>query len=658
MLQLIDRARDYLLAGGYSVRRSHPGFLDLERATPTNCDRILLWSDDTGAGDEPAHTQASGQDQDAREAALQESFEREMRQAPGATGLYLVDRRLGLSQQFISAAKGLLGEDGGIRTPIEFFDSAYKVDALEGRRARSALSDLLAKEQRTRRVQQSFFIRNGLKPEERRSEAGDLASYLQQAIQEPGPKLRIIEGSAGCGKTFAFNALVASLHRDFIEAKRARQCGRRPIVFLPGHLRASDVGYVDDVIAAVMETDAAEAVSADQFRWLLHHGHAVWLFDGLDEFYAGNNDFFSFLGEALSARGSEAQFLLCTRDSLLSSNEALRSFVDERLAAGSDVEIYELAPWNGNSWIELARLELESRGLGSARAELPAQFRASLERSPELADLAQLPFYCRILFELFLERETLDVDQFAVIQFLVDRMVDREQEKNIFRWQDFVDVESLAAVVEQEVAKHGLEVPPGFDARGLLEQLLAEEGRDILIELIGSIAYRKCRLANGADARDGVSAGEIEQQTMLSNMPFTIGSEVAGRLRRVLTHFALFSPGTNAGFIDFTHPILAEYLAARQAFKVLQREILSFKDINGSEDGDPLEAGVVERAMSRAVGTTSFRPDSLFGRAFAREIRRDPELRTYLSDSGVQFIGERLNADSWLSSSELSPNAG
>ncbi len=89
------------------------------------------------------------------------------------------------------------------------------------------------------------------------------------------------------GKSVAFNALVAALHNGFVVAKNARQAAPRPIVFLPGHLRGRRVGYVDDILAAVAETDVAELTSPEHFKWLLKTGRSVWMFDGLDEFYGG-----------------------------------------------------------------------------------------------------------------------------------------------------------------------------------------------------------------------------------------------------------------------------------------------------------------------------------------------------------------------------------
>jgi hypothetical protein len=46
----------------------------------------------------------------------------------------------------------------------------------------------------------------------------------------------------------------------------------------------------DDIIAAVAETDIAELTTAEQFKWLLRSGHAVWMFGALDEFCSGGRE--------------------------------------------------------------------------------------------------------------------------------------------------------------------------------------------------------------------------------------------------------------------------------------------------------------------------------------------------------------------------------
>jgi hypothetical protein len=622
MSRLTPFARAYLEAAGYEVRRSEDDFLDMER-TGTAPGRLLVWTGD-GAR---AVSGLGGLFRSGREAAeklLLDAFAREMRAASHASGFYLVESRQGLSQPFVSEATRLLGEEGGIRTPVEFFDAPYRIDNRDARRARSALAELLTKAEARPRVAQPFYVRRGVAPESRKRGAADLVAFLETSIREQhdGPKLRIIEGSAGSGKTVAFTALVASLYRDFVDAKRARRSCRRPVVFLPSHLRGGRVGYVRDVIAAVAQTDIADVTSPEQFRWLLMNGFSIWMFDGLDEFYDGSPDFLSFIEEALSAPGSKAQFILCTRDSLMSSNRALREFVERHLAKGSaDVQVYDLAPWTADAWRQMARIELENATTNGSGARRVEDFVTAVESSKEMSALAGLPFYCTLLLERFKKDGALPKDEFDALEFLVERMVDREHGKDIFRWQDYVDLELLAVTIEQEMSRRGLPMPAGFEARGVVAHLLNAEGRDILFELIGSIAHEQRRAPEKAAGSDGLDADALRQLSGLANVAISLNDEVVRRLQTVIVQFAFFGPGRKSGSVDFTHQITADYLAARYAASLLKRELIG--PDGGELSRDP---AVLTRAMRKAVGSMEILPHSLFCRALARQIRNDAKL--------------------------------
>lgn len=626
MRPLIHSACEYLAAGGYTVCRNSDDLLELERPKGDDVEKILIWGHQhTDNADNNCRKVGQSTDNE-RERLLLESFRREMQSTADAIGYCVVDRKLGLSKTFISEAKKALGENGGILTPIEFFDLAYRVDGIEGKRNRSVMGDLLIKADTTRRVTQPFYQQTSLSQEDRIHHDGDIVDHLHRATQLPGPKLRILQGSAGGGKTVAFNALVSSLFAEFIAAKRARRESRRPIAFLPHHLRNENIGYVDDVIAGVMNTDAAEAVTTKQFRWLLRNGKSIWLFDGLDEFYAGSEDFLSFLREELTAPDSDAQIVLCTRDSLMNSSAALRSFVEERMESGNEIEIYGVLPWTGDAWHKLAKLESEFRNLGSEDRDLADEFRKAIETSPILRELARLPFYCRLLFEIFADHRSLDVDEFSVIEFLLRRILDREQGKNIFRWKDFVDVDQLTSMIRQEFSRFGIDETAELQPRDMLEKFFVEEGREILLEVLETIAHEQYLKINNIDRREEIAVEDVRRLPGLSD----VRSDIADRLRTTLAQLALFGPGRSAGYIDFTHPILAEYLAARHAAKLLKREILMSISANGSEEGGAVNQCIIKGAMKNALGKSDYDPGSVFGRAFARQISDDPELYAFL----------------------------
>ncbi len=356
-------ARGYLMAGGYRVRRETATFLDLEHpeARAGRPARLLVWSESKPLTKSDALTAAERAEREKRERALLAEFQEQMAAAPGATGYYLVPSTQGLSKPFNDGAKKML--HGGVRVPVQFFDTDYKADDTSGSKVRSVLGTVLATAEKVRRAAQPFLIRRGLGPNDRAPAKGDLVEHLDTAMRDPGQgaRIRFIDGAAGSGKTMAFNALLGLSFKEFKAAKAGHVRSRRPIAFLPEHIRdEAAIGYVDDVLDAASDADMAQAVEPEQLRWLLKHGHATWMFDGLDEFYAGNNDFFEFLDKEVSDPASQAQFIVCARDSLLSSSEAMRGFIERQLERGGAVEIYELAPWDAQCWAQLAWLELEN----------------------------------------------------------------------------------------------------------------------------------------------------------------------------------------------------------------------------------------------------------------------------------------------------------
>lgn len=659
MRTIAQDARSYLEAGGYRLRRAEADFLDFEGdAESPLSQRILLWSDGETNAPSTELDDAQRARRQVAEEALLHRFAVEMERAPGATGCYLVASRLGYSQRFISEATRILGTTGGVRVPIEFFDAPYKIERAEARRARSALANVLALAGNVRRVAQPFSLQAGRSGTERIEPGSDLVEHLETAIRDPhsGPRLRVIDGPAGSGKTIAFNALALALFEEFVAAKKARHEGVRPVLFLPEHLRGAGIGYVDDIITAVTESDMAAPTTREQFKWLLMNGHALWMFDGLDEFYAGGNDFFSFVEEALNAPGSKAQFIICARDSLLSSSPAMRTFVDRQLAAGHSTEIYELSPWTSDAWRQLAWLELEQGRAGAANSDRVNTFVASLERSSEIAAMARLPFYCRVLLSHFGQNGAMPHDEFDVLELLVDSMIRREHGKRVFQWQDFVDVESLAQALEDEFDRQELPGPSGDKLEEAICCLLDEQAPELLFELIGGLAHKLCRMGQAGDDALGFSADEARDLISFGRAPQAGDGDdgVLLRLRTTLVRFAFFGPGRKVGSLDFTHEILAEYFAARYAVLKIER---SLRNLAGQFGDRAVQAALASftDTVCRAVGTCEVETGSLFHRYFVRQTEKSPALREglllALKRGGIgpahvrDFLALLLNAD-------------
>jgi hypothetical protein len=484
------------------------------------------------------------------------------------------------------------------------------------------------------RAAQPFRIRRGLGPDDFVAGAADLVKHLETALRDPvqGARLIVVDGAAGSGKTVAFNALLHAAFEEFKEAKAQRVPARRPIAFLPEHIRGEAIGYVDDVLEAAAESDMALPVESEQLRWLVKHGFTTWMFDGLDELYDGDNDFIENLEAELADPGSQAQILVCARDSLLSSSERVRGFIERQLARGGPVEIYELAPWDRRAWGEIAWLELEHGRSGAEDSRKVKQFVSALEGSATLADLARLPFYCTVMLETFKAGKGMPKDEFELLQSIVDRMMEREHGKDIFRWRDFVDMDTLAEAIEEIAAEESpvpraRSLPPDAilaSTRAELEKVLDGEGRGALFELIEALAHQHRRTPDGGGTAGGLSVDDLRDFYGRLYASGSLDDDETERLLRVLVQFAFFGQGRRAGSVDFTHHILADYLAARYAVRLLRNAAEA--EAAGRR---PSLSDATRRVSSfrQAIGTAPYQPGSLFHRYIAAQLRREPALR-------------------------------
>ena len=88
-----------------------------------------------------------------------------------------------------------------------------------------------------------------------------------------------------------------------------------------------------------------------------------------------------------------------------------------------------------------------------------------------------------------------------------------------------------------------------------------------------------------------------------------------------LVQFAFFGPGRSEGTVDFAHPFLADYLAARYAVSMLRKQCEASRR---AKHVNPVPA------VRQAIGTVEVKPGSIFHRYFVRELQRDKELRAFL----------------------------
>ncbi|MEO1293021.1 MAG: hypothetical protein AAFV62_09360, partial [Pseudomonadota bacterium] len=164
-------------------------------------------------------------------------------QGKGAQGRIpiVVTSRRGLSSDDM---KRLVAAGGSVLFPIQFIDWYFRRDQSgEGDEGASRIDDKLRRmvDQdliRTRAPQPFRYLRDlSANPADEApvADGSDLFKTLFDALTEPveKPKLRVICGHAGVGKTVLVNVLVDRLRTAFNEAKAANRPGLRPLFFSP-----------------------------------------------------------------------------------------------------------------------------------------------------------------------------------------------------------------------------------------------------------------------------------------------------------------------------------------------------------------------------------------------------------------------------------------
>jgi len=110
------------------------------------------------------------------------------------------------------------------------------------------------------------------------------------------------------------------------------------------------------------------------------------------------------------------------------------------------------------------------------------------------------------------------------------------------------------------------------------------------------------------------------------------------RHERVLTaivQFAFFGAGKKAGAVDFSHPILAEHLAAGYALVLLRRaaeRLAAVADASGLSRAATLKASV-----RQALGTAKLEPGSVFCRTLQRGLLRQAPLAAVIEGAHGLF---------------------
>lgn len=600
----------FLAADGYAVERPAAHcFAGVREEAGSPTQRRYVWFTDPVAGVVP---DADG---------LLADFAAAREQLDASSQAFFVTPSLeGIGTAFRqqAAASGI-----GVRVPVQFFDTPYKADddgafgAGRGREARSVF-DAFVREHRNldkARVPQPFEALSALGGAVGGFAAGeDLLAHLAAEMTEApeGPRLTIVMGNAGAGKSVLFASLFSLLNRQFSAEKKAQRSASRPVLFLPEHIRDCSVATLDGLLEAVAATDAASATRPSLMRFLNRAGFTTWMFDGLDEFFAGETDFVEALAASLTP-GSRAQTLICTRDSLLTSSSGLRDLIDRHIGDGR-VRLYELARWQRPSQRALAFVRRVGRLPKPDEVGEPANvadFLAVLDRSEAAAELATLPFYCDLLLAEGAKEADSPKDELDLLARVVDGLIDREAGKLEggelgFRWDVFSGAENFVEMAEM-VEAWGADAFAGARDRERLQAALEAIGRDRLMELIEGIAHQMRMTVAYPNEVQGLATEDIED---LANFYLDVGvaPTLEPRVLLAVVQLAFFGPGDGEGQVRFAHEIVADYLAARHAMRMIRSH---------PESAD---------AIGQALGVRRDLDRSIILRFLARELGEAPEL--------------------------------
>ena len=361
---------------------------------------------------------------------------------PDARSTVLTKSRAGFSRDLLSE---LSAERVTVVVPVQFFDAAFKVE--EAPKTVSAIASIRQQAANEKRVPQPFRLEGdatGSRPD-------DLFNELLTELANPdGPRIRLVVGRAGIGKSVLFRALFGRLYQGFLESKNRQRMHPRPIPLLPEHLKGSHVTRTKNLIQNFLHDDVASPILPATFEWLLVNGFATWLFDGLDELYAGDSNFFDDLFDLVGEVNSKAQITIWCRDSILTTSDAFAEFQD--VCADLDIlRIFYLSEWERRNKRHFACVKLGSDPKASRDAdpEEVKEFLKVIDSDETLRSISGLPFYCDQLFQQSLDGELYSVgDDVELLNTIIDKMIDREMGKGLLHQSDF-ERNGLAEWMEQ-----------------------------------------------------------------------------------------------------------------------------------------------------------------------------------------------------------------
>lgn len=511
---LQGQVESYLQSAGFSLLNTKEGFVIADKgALGGERESLLIWIPiDRSRKRRLSQT----------EAALLDEIEAEIPNYGGARCFVLVPNLEGLSRDFRTEARRLGVK---IRAPVQFFDAPFRFE--DAPETASAIQTLRYECQPSRRVPQPYSILEDQEPQV----TGDdlLVTLRDELIRASGPRLRIVVGTAGAGKSILFQNLFSLIYDHFLERKKSINLFPRPVPFIPDYLRDVYSLRTSDLINAFLRSDVAAPVTPETFEWMVVHGYSSWFFDGLDELYAGDVEFFDNLLDLLTRPGSKAQILIFCRDSLLTTNDGFSRFLED-FPPGIDttVKMYRLENWERRSKRSMAWLHFEGRAHKKKEkdTERVSQFLTQISTSPTLTQITGVPYYCCLLLDSFENGNIKDFkDDFSVVKHAVDSIVDREMKKGLLSLDYF-----------------------------------EKEGLNLWLESTALDAWQS--------NFSGFSSQDVEDYAELV-LRLELSPEERSNAVMSLTQFPLFAPGLRPGTVNFKHELVAEYLVGRHLARLI-----------------------------------------------------------------------------------------
>jgi len=508
---LLEEAREFLVARDLAVEERDRNFLVAQQpGLAGERDVTCVWVLTSEAW--------RGRDQDLVEEEILNRFKGASAKFRGSRLYLLVDTTEGLSADFRNEAKRRFG--ASIVVPSLFFDTPFKWDL--ARETGSAARDLvrIGQDFEQRRVPQSYVRLDA------RGRGDDLASDIladiDAAARDLEPVIWFVVAPAGQGKTIFFSSLFASVYERFQDQKRRQVVYPRPLPMVPEHLREAAGPNVRGLIDAFLRTDLAMAAKPRLFDWLIDTRHAVWMLDGLDEVIAGDEQFFPFVEDRVTAPNSRPAIVICVRDSLFESNDALAEF---RSYYSSITRVYRLEGWGDEvrrlfTWLKLEGRRPRNEERDTVRV---ASFLRYLESHPPIRELAASPYYASLLLDAHEGGGSLAAaDDVALLEHAIEQMCRREYAKPGPLKEDLLPLEAFLEWLEYLAES-------SFETSGVTVSELREWA-----SLLPALLQRS--------VSDAEEHRIVEQVAMA---PFLTQSATYGRL-------------------DFTHELLAEYLLGRR----------------------------------------------------------------------------------------------